>query len=151
MKIDIINRQKRIVVNNPVLRKIKKAAVLTLKTEKIRMIRQLTICFVSDHEIRRINRKYLKKDNPTDVIAFAMRQDAGNDEISADIVISTDTASANAKVYKTTPVQELLLYIIHGVLHVCGYDDRTVKTGKLMRQKQEAIMRALGLYEIQKK
>ena len=56
--------------------------------------------------------------------------------LEADIIVSSDTAIRNAKEYKTSPEHELKLYVIHGVLHLLGYDDHTNKERLLMRKKE---------------
>jgi probable rRNA maturation factor len=56
--------------------------------------------------------------------------------LSADIIVSTDTALRNAKIFKTTPSYELSLYSIHGLLHLLGYDDHSLKDRKIIREKE---------------
>ena len=58
-------------------------------------------------------------------------------QMFADIVISTDTAIRNAKIFKTTQLNELYLYVVHGVLHLLGYDDRTQKQRQIMQKKEK--------------
>lgn len=96
---------------------------------------EITVCFVTDKEIKKINSKYLKNRYPTDVISFDISRD--KKELLADIVVSTDTAISNAKIYKTTPLYETTLYVIHGLMHVLGYDDRTSRQIAAMRKKEE--------------
>jgi probable rRNA maturation factor len=70
------------------------------------------------------------------VLAFDM---AGRDsnKIEADIIISSDTAIRNAKIFKTRTAYELNLYVIHGLLHILGYDDRTLKQRKILQKKED--------------
>ena len=77
----------------------------------------LNIIFVDNKYIKQLNKKYKKRNYPTDVLCF----DVG--DLGADIFISTDTASTNAKKFKTSFFYETTLYIIHGLLHLAGYKD----------------------------
>lgn len=86
--------------------------------------------------MRRLNTKYHKTNASTDVLAFNLGKGiAGKGEL-ADIIISTDAAMRNAKIFKTTPAFELSLYALHGVLHLLGYKDRSAKEIRLMRKKE---------------
>lgn len=84
-------------------------------------------------QIRTLNKKYLNHDFPTDVITFNYTKTSG------DIAISLDAVKENAKIYNTEPKDELLLYIIHGILHLLGYEDNTRKSKERMFKKQTEI------------
>ncbi len=88
---------------------------------------------------------YLGKNNPTDVIAFDLS--SGKERILSDIAISTDTAIRNSKIFRTTPLYELCLYVIHGVLHILGYDDRTQKERRIMQEKTNNILSKININE----
>lgn len=88
----------------------------------------INVVFVSDKEIRELNRKYRKKDKVTDVLAFPMREEG----ILGDIAISVETAKRNAKRFGVNYESELKRLVIHGVLHLLGY-----KHGKEMRNAEE--------------
>lgn len=90
-----------------------------------------------------MNLRYLGEDGPTDVMAF--RLSGNKKEITADIVISTDTVLRNARVFKTTPLYELYLYITHGVLHILGYNDTTAGEKKIMHEKERFLLGKLNL------
>ena len=83
---------------------------------------QIDVSLVNDRVIRKLNRDFRKKDKPTDVLAFPY----GKDELSAgvigDVIISRDTARRNARRYGASYQQEMKRLVIHGVLHVLGYD-----------------------------
>lgn len=61
-----------------------------------------------------------------------------------DIVISTDAVIKNARIYKTTHPQELMLYVVHGILHLLGYDDHAEKDIRRMRKKESELMGLLS-------
>lgn len=87
-----------------------------LKKEKAKG--EVNLILVGDKEIHRLNKKFRKKDKPTDVLAFPM----GEEGILGDIAISTETTKRNAKHYGVSYKQELKRLVIHGVLHLVGYD-----------------------------
>ena len=142
MKVAIKNLQKRISINP---KRIIKTVLKILSIEGIRKSGEITVCFVNDRRIKELNLKYLGKNNPTDVIAFDVAEPKRPDKIFADIVISTDRAIDNAGAFHTTPLFELYLYVIHGVLHILGYDDKTKKDKLLMRKKEAHLLKILNL------
>lgn len=79
---------------------------------------RVDVSLVNDRTIRRLNRSFRRKDKPTDVLAFRY----GEKGILGDVVISKDTALRNAKRYGVSYRRELKRLVIHGVLHVLGYD-----------------------------
>ena len=82
----------------------------------------ITYIFCSDNYILDINQKYLSHDYFTDIITFNYNKD---NIISGDIFISVDTVFNNSKIYKQTFETELHRVMIHGILHLLGYDDHT--------------------------
>ncbi len=131
MKITIKNLQNKIAIHP---RKIKNLIHKVLKGERVKESGWINICLVNNALIKRFNAKFLKTNSATDVLAFNLN--AGKKIILADIMISTDTAIKQSSVFKTTPGYELLLYIVHGILHILGYNDRTKTQTKLMRKKE---------------
>lgn len=97
----------------------------------------LGIVFLNDARIKALNQKYLKADRPTDVLAFNYGQN------TADLAISLESAKRNAQFYKAPLKKELIGYIIHGILHLYGYDDRNPKEKKIMFRRQEEILKRI--------
>jgi probable rRNA maturation factor len=94
----------------------------------------LNFVFTGNNRIIEINKTYLRHDYFTDVIAF----DYGEDEVvNGEIYISIDTVRSNAEIYGTLIIEEVLRVMIHGVLHLCGYDDRQEKLKEIMFRRQE--------------
>jgi probable rRNA maturation factor len=86
---------------------------------------ELSISIVGDRSIRRINREYLGKDRPTNVISFSMREgDFGgiNPDILGDVVLSADTALREAEEGGMTFFCRLVFLTLHGILHLAGFD-----------------------------
>ena len=121
---------------------------------EIRRIGDISIIFCSDNYILDINRRYLGHDYYTDIITFDtsdydMGMSSGqHDRISADIVVSLDTVAANAVTYGTGFSKELYRVIIHGVLHLIGYDDLTEADSKLMRDAENKALALLPEFGI---
>ncbi|MFH1783072.1 MAG: rRNA maturation RNase YbeY [Candidatus Omnitrophota bacterium] len=104
---------------------------------------EVSLMFVDDLYIRRLNQKYLGIDSSTDVLAFSMREGEGLSDASpilGDVVISTETAKREAIKRKKNVQDETDLYLVHGLLHLLGYDDRTKKDKKKMRLKEKELM-----------
>ncbi|MBM3255469.1 MAG: rRNA maturation RNase YbeY [Candidatus Omnitrophica bacterium] len=137
VKIIIKNLQKKIPVTTLTETSIKRAILRTCSSEAIKKPGEITVCLVNNSLIKELNLNYLAQYNPTDVIAFDF---AEKNRILADIVVSTDTAITNARRFKTSLSYELLLYVVHGMLHVLGYDDYEEGKRKLMDKKAEAIL-----------
>ena len=95
---------------------------------------ELNYIFCSDKYLLGINRQYLQHDDYTDIITFDYTQ--GN-LISGDIYISIDRIKENAGIYKVSFQNELLRVMVHGLLHLCGYKDKSARDSRLMRQKED--------------
>ena len=93
----------------------------------------LSYIFCSDEYLLSINEMYLKSDYLTDIISFDYTEDK---IISGDMLISIDRVKENAKIYKTTFQKELMRVMIHGILHLCGYKDKTEKE-KMHERKED--------------
>lgn len=108
-----------------------------MSSEGIKKCGEICVTFVNDDRIKELNKKFCGKDNTTDVLAFDMTEAENANRLDADIIISADTALRNAKVYKNSAACEMNLYVIHGVLHLIGFNDHTQEQRKLMRSKEK--------------
>lgn len=101
---------------------------------------ELSILLVGDEEMRSINSEYRGKDRPTDVISFAMSDgefSSLNKDILGDVVISLDTAKRQAIERGVTIVEEVNFLLIHGILHLNGYDHERSESERLKMEKKE--------------
>jgi probable rRNA maturation factor len=119
----------------------------------------LSVTVVDNNAIHQINREHLQHDYPTDVISFQLDfafddeapEDAPSDlraagaMIEGEIIASAEMAADMASSGQWTAMNELTLYVIHGLLHICGYDDLTAEEKAIMRTRERAILNALGL------
>ena len=121
MKIQIENRQRTQKVRKLFLRKIARKILSVSGCPEA----ELSILIVDDAEIRIINRDYLQRDKPTNVISFAMREGEGGElcpDLLGDVVISAETAARDAAEAGIPYEHELLFLLLHGILHLLGYD-----------------------------
>lgn len=100
---------------------------------EIKKLGNINIIFCSDNYILDVNVKYLGHDYFTDIITFDYCE---KDILSGDLFISIDTVRDNAEFYKTEFNDELYRVIVHGLLHLIGYDDHTPEEQKIMREKE---------------
>jgi rRNA maturation RNase YbeY len=96
--------------------------------------------FCSDAVILRLNKQYLNHDYYTDIITFDYSE---GDVISGDLFISLDTVKSNAAKFGTVYHEELQRVIIHGILHLCGFKDKSPEDEKLMRKKEDEALNLL--------
>ncbi|WP_028399242.1 rRNA maturation RNase YbeY [Ectobacillus panaciterrae] len=115
---------------------------------------EMSITFVTNERIQELNHQYRGKDQPTDVISFAM-EDMGEGEVEiigeesarllGDIVISIPRTKEQAEEYGHSFARELGFLSVHGFLHLLGYDHMTEEDEKVMFKKQKEILHAYGL------
>ncbi|MDR0541505.1 MAG: rRNA maturation RNase YbeY [Dysgonamonadaceae bacterium] len=102
----------------------------------------ITCVFCSDDEILQINRQYLNHDYYTDIITFDYSE---ADVLSGDLFISLDTVKSNAEKYGTDYAEELRRVIIHGILHLCGFNDKSLADARRMREKENEALSRYGI------
>ena len=106
----------------------------------------LSVELVGDSRMRRLNRDYRQQDRPTDVLAFPMREsDNPCPTLLGDVVISVPTALRQAREAGRSQDDELATLLVHGVLHLCGYDhERNKKEAARMHRRERAILQMIG-------
>ena len=102
-----------------------------------RTLGTLTYVFCSDAEVLNMNKRYLNHDYYTDIITFDYSE---GDVLSGDLFISLDTVRSNSEKFKTDYDEELRRVMIHGLLHLCGYNDKDRKQIKTMREEENAAL-----------
>ncbi|OJX35569.1 MAG: rRNA maturation RNase YbeY [Flavobacteriia bacterium 40-80] len=102
----------------------------------------LTYIFCDDEYILDVNRQYLDHDYYTDIITFDYSEGG---VVSGDLFISLDTVRSNSELFSTPFLQELHRVIIHGVLHLCGYKDKSEEDERLMREKENEALRFINM------
>jgi probable rRNA maturation factor len=135
-KIEVRNLQRKIAVDVVDLQKFaQKAAPLCLrlptkKKTELDKLRDVSVLFVSDRRMAALHRRFMNESGPTDVMTFH----------NGEIVISADTAFRNARRFGNPLNRELRLYIVHGLLHLHGFDDRDEASAGKMRTAEEKIL-----------
>lgn len=104
---------------------------------------ELSLAIVDDPAIHQINREYLQHDYPTDVISFLLQDEPAG--LVGQLVVSSDTAAREAAQLGQCVEDELLLYVIHGTLHLMGYDDHEPQDAVRMRQAEAEYLRRWGV------
>jgi probable rRNA maturation factor len=139
MKIWIRNQQKHILSD---LRKIRKAGQKILADLALPDA-ELSILLVNDAQIRELNRRYLQRDKPTNVLAFPMRKgeySTLHPHLLGDLVISVETAQRQSRRFGLNPMQMIILLMVHGILHLIGYEHEGAKKGaREMAIKQKEL------------
>jgi probable rRNA maturation factor len=103
----------------------------------------VSIAIVDDPTIHVLNRQYLRHDYPTDVLSFVLEQ--RHDMLEGEVVVSADTAARQAERFGWAADDELLLYIIHGVLHLVGFDDQSDEARVKMRGAERSYLARVGV------
>lgn len=139
------NRQRRHYFKS---RQLKKVAVRILSALGCPDETELSVSIVGDRAIRIINREYLAKDRPTNVISFSLREgDFGgvNPHALGDVIISADTAAREAEEGGLEFFERLSFLLMHGILHLCGYDHERSGAAEAvkMEQKEQQLFRIL--------
>jgi len=138
IRVRVDNRNKRFALNLDFFRRL---AGEVLKAVRVRGLSELEIVFLSDKAIRPLNKKYMGKDRPTDVLSFNMDiGEFGRGKRFGEIFISSDTALKNSGIFDTSFEDELVLYVIHGILHLSGHEDYTPRDRARMSKKQEILL-----------
>ena len=141
MRISIQNRQKRILLN---LKKVRRATQRLL-TELGLLDAELSLLLVDDARIQDLNRRYLNRDKPTNVLAFPMREgefSTLHPQLLGDLVISVETAKRQSNRFGLDEMEMVILLMVHGVLHLIGYEHEGTKKGaREMALKQKELFR----------
>ncbi len=116
--------------------KTKKIILLTLK-EEFFFCREINVIFIDDREIKKMKKKFFQIDKITDVISFRLNE---GEKVEGEIYISLNQTKRQAKIYNETFENEVLRLIIHGTLHLIGYDDATQKQKDKMTKKENLYL-----------
>jgi probable rRNA maturation factor len=135
-RINVRNLQRKIPVNVAELQKfalkvIPRCLQLRSRTRTdLTKLREISVWLISDRRMSRLHRQFLGQMGPTDVLTFQ----------HGEIFISVETAKRHARAFGNSLVRELQLYIVHGLLHLHGFDDRTQSGARRMEKMQAKIM-----------
>jgi len=137
--IEIANRQTTLPVDEARLRE----GIFAVMTGEGMKRANISLAVVDDTTIQELNQRFLKHDQPTDVLSFVLEQGPGF--VEGEIIVSMETAAQSAQQFGWSPAEELLLCVIHGALHLAGYDDQSEVAAKTMRQREQFYLNKFGL------
>lgn len=103
---------------------------------------ELSVIFVDDKYLTRLHDEYLNDTSQTDVITFNLSDE--HKDLKGEIYISVERAEAQSGEYETDFIEELYRYIIHGVLHLCGYEDKEDEARVAMKEKEEYYLQLIS-------
>lgn len=139
--ISIDNRQRTMPISTP---SIKKAVKLLCEAYSI-FPKELTIHFVSEKTIAKLHKIYFNDGSVTDCITFPCDPPDENCEVLGEIFICPKVALSYAQKHGLDPQKELLLYLVHGFLHLMGFDDLTAKERRKMRIQEKKCLKILSV------
>ncbi len=148
-QVDVLNQHSGYEVRSDVVKRLLKRGLEIIPTSHVaKSIHEIDIVFTDDKEIKKLNSAYRAKNKPTDVLSFSQTEGEDLDFIESlgDIIISLDTAKKQAKQYKVTFEEEVLRLLMHGMLHLLGYDhvDVPEEVAEEMRAREDELQAALG-------
>lgn len=135
-RVSVFNRQRKIALDRAELQDFAHRALSLCARERgtgLTSLSQIDILLISDRRIAQLHQQFMKIPGPTDVITFQ----------HGEIFISVETAGRQAKEQRTSLGNELRLYLVHGLLHLRGFDDHAASARKRMAAVQEKILEAL--------
>jgi len=139
IRVEIANRQKSLPIDQPRLRK---AVKQVLQGEGIGAA-TISLAVVDDPTIHELNRRFLQHDYATDVLSFTFERTENS--VDGEVIVSSDTAIRLASELDGAPEEELLLYIVHGTLHLVGYDDQSEPDQTRMRERERHYLNLLAV------
>lgn len=139
-KIEIADQQSHPVDSEPLI-----SVVNSILNDHQIQRSEISIAIVDDPTIRQLNKQYLDHDYETDVLSFVLGHDDETGELEGQLIVSTDTAARLAEEVGGTMEQELLLYVVHGTLHLVGYNDKDPSDACEMRDAEKRYLESFGL------
>ncbi len=149
MKVYIDNRQDTQEIDEKTIDLLKDVIEKCLVVEGRDLNYEISLSFVTNEEIKNLNKEYRNVDAVTDVLSFPMEEDSSGfyTPMLGDIVISTDRAFQQSKEYGHSFSREISYLTAHSMFHLMGYDHETEEEKKIMRAKEKEVMRSLGIFK----
>ena len=152
VRVTITDRQKRVKIPSGLRMLIRRACIAVLREEKFRGDAEVSVTFVDNDQIRRLNAKFRDKDAETDVLSFPLGENGEYDvnpatgaKLLGDVVLSMEKAVAQAEEYEHSFEREVCYLTVHSMLHLLGYDHMNNEEKAVMRMKEETVMSRIGL------
>lgn len=139
IQVDFRNEQTTLPIDAAQLRK----AIETVLAGEGIQAAEISLAVIDDAAMHVLNHRYLNHDEPTDVLSFVLEERPGY--VEGEIIVSADTAATSARRFGWSAENELLLYVIHGALHLVGYDDLEPEAQAEMRRRERAYLGQFGM------
>lgn len=155
MEVDILydDRQNKMQISDENIEAIKKTVIACLETEEMDGNFEVSVSFVTNEEIRELNRQYRNVDSETDVLSFPLDDEDedfsmdGDVVLLGDIVLSTEKIIEQAKDFGHSLEREMLYLVAHSTLHLLGYDHMDDEDKSEMRQREKEVMKKLSIFK----
>lgn len=135
--VSIANQQEALPLDYALIRRAVRTVLMGEGCRKAK----ISLAFVTDPTIHALNKRFLDHDYPTDCLTFPLEHGKGG--LEGEVVISADTAIRQGAEYDNDPQQELLLYVVHGILHLMDYDDQNDAAERAMRAREQHYLKQL--------
>jgi probable rRNA maturation factor len=139
LEIAIADRQSKLEFNEAILRRGIRQVLVDARIEQA----TISVAIVDEAAMHELNRRFLRHDYPTDVLSFVLEK--SDSHLDGEVIASAEYAITSARDYGWPAEYELLLYVIHGCLHLVGYDDTDDDSRHQMRAAEADCLRALGI------
>ena len=148
MDLYIDNRQDQVKIENSIYEVLKEVAEECLLLERRSLSYEISLSFVSNREIKELNREYRNIDRETDVLSFPMAEDFSvTTPLLGDIIISAQKALEQSVEYGHSLFREICYLTVHSMFHLLGYDHIKEDERRLMRHKEKEIMKRLKIFK----
>lgn len=151
MELIIDNRQEKVLIEDNIREIIKDVVIESLNIENKGHNYEISVSFVDNEEIRKLNNDFRGIDRETDVLSFPMDDEQKMFEdyipLLGDIVISAQKALEQSKEFKHSFEREVAYLTAHSMFHLMGYDHMNEEEKKIMRNKEKQVMRKLGIFK----
>lgn len=155
VKVIITDRQKKVRIPTGLRMLIRRACIAVLREEKFEGDSEVSVSFVDNEEIRKLNKEFRNIDSATDVLSFPLGENGVYDvnpdtgaKLLGDVVISMERAQKQAMEYGHSFEREVCYLTVHSMLHLLGYDHMEPQEKAEMRMKEETVMARIGLERI---
>ena len=152
VRVVITDSQKKIRIPTGLRMLIRRACTAVLRNEDFKGSAEVSVTFVDNEEIRRLNARFRDKDSETDVLSFPLGENGEYDinhdtgaKLLGDVVISMEKAAEQAQTFGHSFEREVCYLTVHSMLHLLGYDHMEPEEKRVMRVKEETVMTLIGL------
>jgi probable rRNA maturation factor len=151
MELWIDDRQLIHPVDETLMKEVERAVKMALQTERNSLDYEVSVSFVTNEEIHKLNREYRGVDRPTDVLSFPLDEDdevfGEMDVLLGDIVISMETAMEQAEEFGHGLTREVVYLTVHSMFHLMGYDHEAEDEKDVMREREKIVLKELGVFK----